>query len=285
MKEILKTFWWWFLAIFVLFLFYPYVNWIKETWIPYCKKSEVIISDWGTCINWIQQREVRALNSWCRIQEEDYPKEQKCELNSTNTWEITSSWVIKNIIKRVYIFDWPYTTEVDIKKGDYSKSYNNFTIYLSGNIKSLNLNILWETQVNGWKRIFIPESYYFMFAIDDVNPRILGTTRKGQNRIDTSWFWVFKGTTTPKRLSFNLSKDIQLASTSSEFLKWINSINKNYLELLNKNSWKKLSGTLLMWDWNSMLEPDIFNRIFWVITEAYFEYECTNWDDCLITLN
>lgn len=282
MKDIIKIILFAILAIFLVFIYDTYIRYSKEMSIPLCTDEQIIISDWGLCTDSIQEREIRYDEKACRIDENVFPKKQSCtpsiSIGATSTWSVKTPR-----IKRVSIFDWAYTTEVNIEKWDYSKSYNNFSITLSGSIKSLKLYVLWETQVNGWKRIFIPESYYYMFSINDSIPRILWTTRKAQNRIDTTWEGVFKWTETPKRLNFDLS-NAQLSPTSDEYLKWKKVINRNYIKILNENNWKRLNWTLLMWDWNSMLEPDILNRIFWIISEAYIEYECSDWTDCSIKI-
>lgn len=276
MKSILKILGYTILAIAILLLYYKYVNWADNISKPICDKNDLIISDWWECKNGIQERNVRIIdttNNTCKINAEKFPITQSCQ----NT-------VPLNNTKAVKIFNNKYYTSIDTNNSlaPYKPSYNNLNITLNWKIKSLKMTVLGETEVNGWKKIFIPEYYYYMFSIGEAEPRALNTIRTKTNRLDTNSEGVFQGIYTPKRLVFDLSKST-LATTSSELSKTRqSSINRNYVDILNKNTWKTLNMTLFMGDWQSMTNPDLMQRIFWVITDAYLEYECVDNSACNI---
>ena len=162
-----------------------------------------------------------------------------------------------------------------IENGNYSnKNHNNLAIIPHGEFKDIRLTIIADIRPEK-----IDEYYYVFFGIDSnyATPRVIGTTRIKDNRLDLKDYGVFQGTETPRTLKFDL-KNVKLAreSTSTK-----GSEVKNYIEILNTSPGQELKMTLFLADGNSMT-TDINHRIFGVITDAWLEYECEENEECSI---
>ena len=117
-----------------------------------------------------------------------------------------------------------------------------------------------------------------MFALDSRTARIIGTSRIAGNRVDTSGMGIFKGTDTPSSHKFSL-RNLELAKASNEGTGYIE---KDFVQYFNSKKSEEVTMTLYIADGDSMIHPDIKQRIFATITNALLEYRCTENSDCAI---
>lgn len=256
-------------GVLVIFLVFG-IRWYKEKNIPECTQSDIyeIKSEWGVCsaegkqTREILKKEVFSCKNPGKV---DVPeKERSCVYIPVCHG---NDCLFKKGIKE-------HTTIIE--NGDYSiKNHNNLEIAPHGKFKNIKLFVIADTQFGK-----IPEYYYIFFGIDKnyASPRVLGTSRIQSSRFDLKDYGVFQGTETPKTLSFDL-KNLKLANTSKE---GNGSQVKDYVEMFNKYSDQKLKMTLFLADGNSMTENDVKKRIFGIITDAWFEYECETNEACSI---
>lgn len=155
------------------------------------------------------------------------------------------------------------------------KNHNNLSIVPHGKFQNIKLTVITDTKPEK-----IPEYYYLFFGIDKyyAAPRVIGTSRIRNNQLDLKDHGVFQGSETPRTLKFNLNK-LKLARPSKGYMGFDE---KNYTTILNANPEKELKMTLFLADGNSMTEKNINQRIFGVVTDAWFEFECETNEECSI---
>jgi hypothetical protein len=265
-------------AIIVLpVLFVWGISILKDANLVECAQSDIydIKSEWSICtIEGKQTREiVKKDNFSCKNPGKvDVPEaERTCTYIPTCDEEKepcsdNNVYLFKKGIKE-------HTTIIE--NNNYStKNHNNLEILPHGKFKSIKLTIIADT-----KPVQIPEYYYVFFGIDKnyASPQVIGTSRIKDNRLDLKDYGVFQGTETPRTLKFDLN-ELKLAKPSGTTSGYEE---KNYVETLNNNSGQGLKMTLFLADGNSMT-ADVNQRIFGVITDAWFEYECENNEKCSI---
>lgn len=233
-------------------------------YLPICKEEDLIIREWEKCKNGIQKRTITLKDPSFACENKNFKEEQNCQIS-----------IKKNV---TLLKDYETLTNSDWRN-PYEKNKNNITLTTKGKFKNAKLTVTSETIVQGGKIIRIPEYYYLMFAINDNVPRVLGARRVELNRLDLNSDGVFKGTDTPKTLSFDL-KNLGMATRSHEDEQGMSI--ENILAKISSEKEREIKITLHMGDGQSMIEEDPAKRIFGVIKEAIIEYECEDNSDCFL---
>ncbi len=236
---------------------------VECEYIPDCREESLAISDWSICqqtgSGFVETREIakRDLTINCKINYQSFPTERSC---------------VPNLKKKLQLLQ-NYTTEVDPLNisAPYKPSRDNFALNLKGKLKSLKLII---TATTSYK---IPEYYYFQFEINEEIPRTIGAERLRESRLNLNNYGIFKGTETPAKREFDLSKVVtaNIDQPGSQEI--------NYLDVINNRKSDILYGSLYVGDGRSMIVEDPQKRIFATITDAILEYECEDASSCEIT--
>jgi hypothetical protein len=245
-------------AISGVFAYY-FITRIDESTKNFCNQDQLLLSEWSDCVEGIETRTAVPKTS-CVVPNE-------IEIRRACTPKTKREYLFRKEVKE-------YTTRVDSNASNpYSLNLNNVFILPTGTgaFASARLVVTAITTVQGGKPYGIPEFYYFMLAMGNDVPHIIGSARKSASDVDTSDYGIFQGTQTPKTLSFDLT-NLKAAKLSSE---GAGSKTLHYLDLINKNTGQPIPVTLYIGDGRSMIIADEQKRIFGTITDAYIEYACT----------
>ncbi len=244
-----------------------------------CSSEQLEIGKWGDCIDGLQKRIITPNKiQECGVDTEKFPSIKECS-DEVKSKTVTLS---KNYETKIS------TNGEELSVNPYRENNNNLKIKSSGKFKSAKLIIEnAKTYVLGGEEIKIGADYYIMFALNRNIPRAMnlkrvdlgeGNTKLVEIREDVEG--MFKGTETPKNLSYDL-RELLFANSSAEKPYGQGYLTDDYLKILNENNGKALNMTVYLADGRSMTEPDEYKRIFGSI-DAFIEYECFDDSECNI---
>ena len=228
-------------------------------YVPQCTEANWNIWDWGICsASWSHDRIIEKIG--------------RCDWG----YVPSSTWVCST--KTTYLFKkWvkEHTTIIEEEWKYSNKNHNNLEILPTGKFKSITLKIVGDTSP-----VKIDEYYYVFYWLNNgyASPRVIWTSRIQLNRFDLKDYWVFQWFNAPKKIEVDL-KNLKLANEWGN--KW-STVDSKSFDLINNSSWKILNMTLFLADGQSMTTLDRNKRIFWTITDAWFEYECEETERCSI---
>lgn len=239
-----------------------------------CSEPDLIIGEWGECIDNKQTRLIRPKNiSKCGVDTDAFPLQRNCN----TTGELTKITLLSD-----------YITEIDSTTSNpYRPNHSNIKLNFNGDFKTIKLIVdNARTFIKGGEEFKIEADYYIMFSLNDPTPRALNLSREdlgnGNTKLVETTFdnGIFKGTETPMNgLVYDL-ENLTMARASQDNV--FGSYEENYLEDINNlENNSNIYMTLYIADGRSMTEPDEFKRVFGSIN-AILEYECLDDSNCSI---